>query len=101
MDTAMLDLIISRVVFMSIVVFAAIIASILTVGFIYLIVLYIRLKKREQMAYDMSTFEIKIPRENEIKIDAAEQMFSSLSSIKKNLEDFSAFLRLETFLLLR
>ena len=83
MDTTMLDLIISRVIFMSIVVFAAIIASILTVGLIYLIVLYIRLKKREQMAYEMSTFEIKIPRENEIKIDAAEQMFSSLSSIKK------------------
>jgi len=43
-----------------------------------------RLKKREQISLEMATVEVKLPKENEIKIDAADQMFSSFSSLKKS-----------------
>ncbi len=39
-------------------------------------------KERKEMALDTTLLEISLPRENEIKIDAAEQLFSSLTSIK-------------------
>ena len=78
-----LDQIIERIIFFGVVVLAAIIASLLTIGFIYLLVIYIRLKKRDQMACEMITLEVLMPKENEIKIDAAEQMFASFSSLEK------------------
>jgi hypothetical protein len=46
----------------------------------------------------MITLEVKLSKDNEIKIDAAEQMFSSLASLKKigwlsfmDLDDVLAF----------
>ena len=83
MDLPFLDQIIQRIIFFGVVVLAAIIASLLTIGFIYLLVIYIRLKKRDQMACEMITLEVLMPKENEIKIDAAEQMFASFSSLEK------------------
>src|SRR3989344_6688836 len=37
---------------------------------------------RHERALDTTLLEVSLPRENEIKIDAAEQLFSSLTSIK-------------------
>ncbi len=63
---------------------AAVIAGILTLGLFYLLIIYFRLKKREQISLEMVTIEVQLPKENEIKIDAAEQMFASFSSFKKS-----------------
>ncbi|MDP3955141.1 MAG: type IV secretion system DNA-binding domain-containing protein [bacterium] len=49
----------------------------------YLILTWWRYKDREKHALSYVLLGISMPRDNEIKIDAAEQMFSSLSSIKK------------------
>ncbi len=62
---------------------ALLVAGSVTVGILYILILYHRMKRREQMAYDMITLEIQLPKENEIKVDAAEQMFASFGSLKK------------------
>ena len=49
----------------------------------YLTVLYLQYRKREKMSLDMVTLEVRIPKDNETKIDATEQLFSILSSLKK------------------
>jgi hypothetical protein len=48
-------------------------------------------KQRQKKALEMVLLEVQLPRENEIKIDAAEQMFSSFTGIKgaKGLLGFS------------
>ncbi len=47
---------------------AILLAGAVTVGVLYILILYNRMKKREQMAYDMVTLEVQLPKENEIKI---------------------------------
>lgn len=42
-----------------------------------------RNRKREERSLDSVLLQIAVPRDNEIKIDAAEQMFASLFSIKR------------------
>lgn len=59
------------------------VAFILTSIFIYIAILYSRFKRRERQALEMVTFEIRVPKDNEVKIDAAEQMFASFASLKK------------------
>ena len=46
-------------------------------------VLWIRNKDREERSLDFVLLQVAVPRDNEIKIDAAEQMFASLYSIYK------------------
>ena len=75
---------------------ASILAGIFTFLFFYLIVLYFRIKKREQISLEMVTLEVKLPKDNEIKIDAAEQMFASFSSLKKS--GFLSFLEVDDVL---
>ena len=62
---------------------AFIIAGLVTLGIMYLLILYHRMKKREKMADEMVTLEVQVPKENEIKVDAAEQMSASFGSLKK------------------
>jgi hypothetical protein len=64
----------------------------------YFFVLYARLRKRIQVSLDMTTLEVQLTKDNEVKIDAAEQMFASLGGIKKGglfkfleIEDTIAF----------
>lgn len=59
------------------------ISLLVSFGVGYVLVLLIRLKKRESTSYEMTTLEILLPKENEIKIDVAEQMFSSFASLSK------------------
>jgi len=54
----------------------------LIIGSIYTFILYKKAKDRHKKALDWMFLEVRLPRDNEIKIDAAEQMFSSLLSIK-------------------
>lgn len=53
----------------------------LTAVLIYAFVLYSRLRKREKISLEMVTIEVRLPKDNEIKVDAAEAMFASFSSI--------------------
>lgn len=45
---------------------------------------YWRYKDREDYSLSFVLLEIAVPRENDIKIDAAEQMFASLHSVRKS-----------------
>src|SRR3989339_996458 len=93
MDQIDYQIIIDRLITISLASLAAILAAGLTLILIYLIVIYFRLKKREQISLEMVTLEVKLAKENEIKIDAADQMFSSFSSLKKS--GFWSFLEVD------
>lgn len=54
----------------------------LVVGWFW--VLWMRNKDREERSLDFVLLSVAVPRDNEIKIDAAEQMFSSLASVHKS-----------------
>ncbi len=82
-----------RLITISLASLAAILAAGLAFILIYLIIIYFRLKKREQISLEMVTLEVKLAKENEIKIDAADQMFSSFSSLKKS--GFWSFLEVD------
>ena len=49
----------------------------------YLFVLWYRWRDREKKSLEFVLLQITVPHDNEIKIDAMEQIFSSLSSIYK------------------
>ncbi|KKU56638.1 MAG: hypothetical protein UX78_C0005G0054 [Candidatus Amesbacteria bacterium GW2011_GWA2_47_11] len=61
---------------------AGILVVLLILGGYLLIALY-RHKDREEASLKMVVLQVAVPRDNEIKIDAMEQIFSSLHSIKK------------------
>ena len=52
-------------------------------GFSYLFLLWYRNKDREKDSLESTLLQVSLPRDNEIKIDAAEQLFSSLASMRK------------------
>lgn len=52
-------------------------------GAAVVLLLWFRFRNREEVSLNFVLLEIAVPRDNEIKIDAAEQMFSALSSIKQ------------------
>jgi len=57
-----------------------------TVGLIglgYVLLHFWKFRDREKRSLDFVLLQIAVPRDNEVKIDTAEQMFSSLFSIKK------------------
>lgn len=56
----------------------------LAVGVGYLWIMWMRNKDREEKSLDFVLLQISVPRDNETKIDAAEQMFSSLYSVYKS-----------------
>jgi len=49
----------------------------------YGIILWYRNRNREKESLDSSLLEVSMSRDNEIKIDAAEQMFASFASLRK------------------
>lgn len=57
----------------------------------YVLFLFWKYRNREEHSLEMILMQIAVPRDNEIKIDAAEQMFSSLHSIAHG--DFWSFLK--------
>src|SRR3989338_9148534 len=93
MNTAVMDIFIERAIFIGLLFVGIGFAALLTLGFMYLLILYFRLKKRESMAYEMTSLEVRLPKENEVKIDAAEQMFASFASLKKR--GFFSFLEVD------
>src|SRR5258706_3376288 len=73
-------------------VFAVLVSSVIVicaVGFgiffiTYFAFLFYRYREREKISLDSTLLQITLPRDNEIKIDAAEQMFAGLASIRKS-----------------
>lgn len=57
-------------------------AGLFSLGYGFL--LWFRNRNREEYSLSFVTLQIALPRDNEIKIDAAEQLFASLYSIKKD-----------------
>lgn len=98
MDAVSIQILVDRLITMLLAVIAAILAVGLTGAFVYLLIIYSMLKKREKISLEMVTLEVKLPKDNEIKIDSAEQMFASFASLKKSgmfsfldLDDVIAF----------
>ena len=48
----------------------------------YFLIIWYRNREREKYALDSTLLQIALPRENEIKIDAAEQLFTAFAGIK-------------------
>ncbi|MCR4326615.1 MAG: type IV secretion system DNA-binding domain-containing protein [Candidatus Roizmanbacteria bacterium] len=76
--------------------FALLLVGVLGVGlltyiFFRLAIIMVRFGKREERALDTVVLRVKVPRENEVKIDAAEQFFNALYSIKKSHEGLMAW----------
>ena len=53
------------------------------IGCWMLFVLWVRNRNREQVSLNFVLMELAVPKDNEVKVDAVEQMFSSLFSLKK------------------
>ncbi len=52
--------------------------------FFMLILKLLRMRKREEVSLDTVLLQVALPKDNEIKIDAAEQLFASLYSLHKD-----------------
>ena len=63
--------------------FAAAVLVILGVIFLYLLAIWYRNRDRERQSLESTLLQVALPRDNEIKIDAAEQLFSSFGSMRK------------------
>src|SRR6266436_2103284 len=50
-------------------------------GIFYLFVLWLRYRNRESISLNSVLLQVTVPRENETKIDAAEQLFASLYAL--------------------
>ncbi|MEK7593037.1 MAG: DUF87 domain-containing protein [Patescibacteria group bacterium] len=65
------------------------IAALIGIG--YIVFIFWKYRDREKHSLEYALMQIAVPRENEIKIDAAEQMFASLASISHH--GFWSFLK--------
>ena len=54
------------------------------VGLLYIFAHWLKFKDREKRSLEFVVLQIAVPRDNEVKIDGAEQMFASLFSVKKS-----------------
>jgi hypothetical protein len=66
--------------------FLAILSAFLAVGIsilFYFLFLNYKFRDREKSALDSTLLQVALPRDNEVKIDAAEQLFSSFASLHK------------------
>ena len=72
---------------------AVVIALAFSAAVLYVAVMLIKMKKRELHSLESVTLEVRLPKENELKIDAAEQMFGSFSSLGNT--GFWSFLDIE------
>jgi len=68
------------------IVYLFLIAAIVFILFIvfYTLFLFYKNRNREKESLNSVLLQVALPRDNEVKIDAAEQLFSSLASIKKS-----------------
>lgn len=60
---------------------------------VYMVLQWLRFRTREKYSLGFKVLKVLLPKDNEIKIDAAEQMFAALYSLKN--EGFTSLLRSE------
>ncbi len=53
------------------------------IAFWMIFVIWVRNRNREEVSLNFVLLEIAVPRDNEVKVDAVEQMFASLFSLKR------------------
>lgn len=70
-----------------------IIPLLFSAALVYMILQWLRFRGREKYSLGFVVLKVLLPKENEIKIDAAEQMFAALYSLKN--EGMGSFLRPE------
>jgi hypothetical protein len=75
------DALVSNLTFWAISLGFGILALIFLIALLYLFFQWFRYKDRETYSLGFVLLEIRLPKDNEIKIDAAEQMFASLYAI--------------------
>lgn len=69
--------------FLTVILFLSLVITlVIGAGLFYGFVLLTRMRKREKQSMSMVTIEIRVPKDNEIKIDSAEQFFASLAGLK-------------------
>ncbi len=61
-----------------------VLSSAIILVFLYMLFQWWKHRNREAYSLDFVTLLVRLPKENEIKIDAAEQMFAGLYSLKKH-----------------
>lgn len=76
-----IDLFISRATYWLVFAGISVLAILAVIAVIYLLFQWLRYKDREAYSLGFVLLEVRLPRDNEIKIDAAEQMFASLHAI--------------------
>ncbi|MFH0943288.1 MAG: TraM recognition domain-containing protein [Candidatus Beckwithbacteria bacterium] len=59
------------------------IGMVMLAGLGYVVIHWLKFKDREKRSLEFVVLQIAVPRDNEVKIDGAEQMFASLFSVKK------------------
>ena len=79
--TALTQLLISLFVTVGILILMA--AVVVGLGYVWMV--WYRNREREKHSLDSTLLQIALPRDNEIKIDAAEQLFSAFAGIKSKL----------------
>lgn len=52
--------------------------------FVYMLFQWLKHRRREGYALNFVTLKVRVPKDNEIKVDAAEQMFAGLYSLKQS-----------------
>ena len=73
----------TNILIVLILVIVAILLSIgIVIGLLYLFITWYKNRDREKQSLDSTLLQISLPRDNEIKIDAAEQLFASFTGIK-------------------
>jgi hypothetical protein len=69
-------------VFLMLIILFVIVASMF--GLFYLFVIWYRNRDRERQSLDSTLLQVALPRDNEVKIDAAEQLFASFTGIRSH-----------------
>lgn len=82
MELLTTDNLFSALVSLIFVIIGLCIAAAIGWGLYWLIVLWLRHRTRESDSLNAILLQVTVPRENETKIDAAQQMFASLASIR-------------------
>lgn len=80
---------------------SAVIIAVILYALFHLAVVLHKITRREELALDMVVLRVRMPKDNEIKIDAAEQFFTALYSLKNSydyLDSFFNFIHLEDVL---
>lgn len=79
-------------IFTAIVAVIFILIAVATLALLYALVLYLRWRGREKRSLEFALMQVALPRDNEVKIDAAEQFFASLTGISSGGEGLAGLL---------